>query len=863
MPLCPPCKRVLSNNLLANISKEFCEIHHETFQSFTDAIRSQCALCSSLLVRCIREGHLTPPYLRKILMGLSTTPDAMEAVRELRENHTQKPPISSPDGSCQQPVVSETVGEVEWIMVNCMSGIIRVHRRSYGRGCFTQDITFRVVVVLLNSNTHEQKKDRFEHTIKISGQDIQSSTESISLESIKGNVAEQIGPNQSKEALWKNIRFCADECDGGHHRRCPRVDILQNDNMFVPSRLVEISTNDWDVDSPDHKLHARLVTRAEVLAKDALPRYVALSHRWGTQQLAKLTTDNIGDYYTEIPLTSVSKTFQDSFLVTRKLGISYIWIDSLCIIQEGDAEDWKREAITMCDVYTHAYCTIAGHWTDENHGLLDTRDPTWLTTETEALDLKRFDSESVERCLISINHRFNHTAKSLVISPLSKRGWVLQEQVLSRRILHFTMKEVIWECASGFFREPMLGSDFQSVRELSTFSIDLVDDITHALKEDFVYHRRDTTNFLKRWYQLVEAYSTRNLTKATDRLHAIAGMVQKIAMYMPNENIYILGHWKDELLLSLTWQVLTNKHTYETWSRTVPNVPSFSWASISPGSDIHFALHHHLRVGYEEMEPVVGPIHFVWGHENSESKSGEVNETLLTWDSAQRVKLRVTGQLCPIRFVFDTSVEKCTLHISEERALLYLGKSDLASLISPGPDQKQLLYSLERFGSDPFVFCSIKFDFDPEQDGKFNDDFTKQPFYYVPLAHSPQELWLLLLIPVDIGQRTFRRAGVVLADQTTHRDQTEPDTPSTITRMSEIGRNNVLTGIPPFIEIEQQKLHNAREVSKGKTTPKDLEGLDFQGGIRSIANLGKSSTGIYLPGGNYDPTTGNQEFFIV
>ncbi|KAK4206045.1 hypothetical protein QBC37DRAFT_301586, partial [Rhypophila decipiens] len=91
-------------------------------------------------------------------------------------------------------------------------------------------------------------------------------------------------------------------------------------------------------------------------------------------------------------------TFQDAIQVTRALGKKYLWIDALCIIQGPDG-DWKSEAETMANIFACAYCTIAAG-----------------TLTTCAFD---FDKD-VDR------------------GTLMKRAWVLQERVLSRRIIHFT-----------------------------------------------------------------------------------------------------------------------------------------------------------------------------------------------------------------------------------------------------------------------------------------------------------------------------------------------------------------------------------------------------------------------------------------
>jgi hypothetical protein len=76
---------------------------------------------------------------------------------------------------------------------------------------------------------------------------------------------------------------------------------------------------------------------------------MALSHCWGTSTPIITTCDTINDRMKGIKFEEMTKTFQDAVSVTRNLGIQYLCIDSLCIVQ-GDQQDWEREASRMADV---------------------------------------------------------------------------------------------------------------------------------------------------------------------------------------------------------------------------------------------------------------------------------------------------------------------------------------------------------------------------------------------------------------------------------------------------------------------------------------------------------------------------------
>jgi hypothetical protein len=138
--------------------------------------------------------------------------------------------------------------------------------------------------------------------------------------------------------------------------------------------------------------------------------------------------------------TDLPQTFLDAVIITRKLGVKYLWIDSLCILQkfeDGDSEskeDWNTESKLMEQVFSSAYFTIAASCADHRfHGFLKPRTPRQFITMTAEV-INNFDRD-VEQ------------------GELNKRGWVLQERALSRRTIHFTQTQTYWECGEGVWCE--------------------------------------------------------------------------------------------------------------------------------------------------------------------------------------------------------------------------------------------------------------------------------------------------------------------------------------------------------------------------------------------------------------------------
>lgn len=173
--------------------------------------------------------------------------------------------------------------------------------------------------------------------------------------------------------------------------------------------------------------------------------YLALSHCWGvpTEEEKKrfcTTRKNYRDRLQGFSYDELPKTFQDAVQVTRALQKQYLWIDALCIIQ-GDGGDWGTQAKTMADIFTCAYCTIAASsargWGDG-----------FLNSQSDRPDIGAPSAPSIPTCECDFN-------KDVDEGALMDRAWVLQERVLSRRIIHFTTAHTYCECGDGVLCEQL------------------------------------------------------------------------------------------------------------------------------------------------------------------------------------------------------------------------------------------------------------------------------------------------------------------------------------------------------------------------------------------------------------------------
>lgn len=199
-------------------------------------------------------------------------------------------------------------------------------------------------------------------------------------------------------------------------------------------------------------------TRTEPLQGNSNP-YAALSHCWGRERIITTTRATLEDRMEQITMDSLSRTFQDAIQTCRELDVRYIWIDSLCIVQD-DKDDWASESQQMCDIYRLAHLTIsAAHASGGNVGCFVERDG--LVYLPFTLQFSRMHGTKPKRTLFT---PFPRNQPSIPVDkaepPLYGRAWVLQEQMLSTRMLCYEVDQMRWECLSthGSERSPLGGA---------------------------------------------------------------------------------------------------------------------------------------------------------------------------------------------------------------------------------------------------------------------------------------------------------------------------------------------------------------------------------------------------------------------
>lgn len=267
---------------------------------------------------------------------------------------------------------------------------------------------------------------------------------------------------------------------------------------------------------------------------------------------------NLAQMLQGIPWSDLANVYQDAIRVCRRLHLEYLWIDSLCIIQDNK-DDWELESSKMCEYYEHARVTIsAASSFDATVPFLAKRDPKW---QTHKFELVTRDGKTTEICARrdSGSSFTNHVEDA---GPLASRAWVWQETLLSTRILHFTQSELICECKSDVCAE-------DGIRPRGLYSIRLPQQLMRCEKDPY-----------NGWHNLISTYSIRQLTYESDRLPALSGVAAKIRAWTQSD--YIAGLWKQNLPLDLCWST-----DYQIPSASVPQIlpsryiaPSWAWPSV-------------------------------------------------------------------------------------------------------------------------------------------------------------------------------------------------------------------------------------------------------------------------------------------
>ncbi|KAI2467428.1 heterokaryon incompatibility protein-domain-containing protein [Annulohypoxylon bovei var. microspora] len=321
-------------------------------------------------------------------------------------------------------------------------------------------------------------------------------------------------------------------------------------STLAPGDVVNLPTRVLYIKNTTPELDVKLI---ETGGKQG--RYCVLSHCWGPEYKRPLCTvkDNLKEHHIAIPPDKLPKTFMEALIITKSIGIDYLWIDSLCIVQD-DHDEWERESATMGSLFERATLMIAASGaSNSSEGCCVVQRP-----EPIIINVPLVDNEHriLGQCYLSPMPLGEQDPSS---SPLNKRAWAFQERYMSRRKVFFMPGGIVWSC-----KESMLD-------ERNCHSFSTIDNHTY-----------------ESWTSLLSEYSAMELTRVSDWLPEIQGIATEmgttkrrpyrkdLAQPEIDRGRYRFGIWDISMPTELIWTCMSRS----TLRRKVPKMPSWSWVKI-------------------------------------------------------------------------------------------------------------------------------------------------------------------------------------------------------------------------------------------------------------------------------------------
>jgi len=396
----------------------------------------------------------------------------------------------------------------------------------------------------------------------------------------------------------------------------------------------------WSTENPTRLLriyNESTVALVETRTLVGPQRYVALSYCWGdhpsiatdaeraTIQQSKTIESNINKRHDPFSIHTFPNLLKDAIVFAYRLGIPYIWIDAICIIQ--GSSDWSTEAPRMHIVYGNAtmtLCVLSCYKATES--FLSSRGA-WRS-QSVPCELSRHQ-------ILSIDEELHQLKKP---TPHSQRAWTLQEDLLSPRKLYWSKQRMYWSCEESNWIEGVLDA---RKRPCLPGVLEQRCEIEDSRAEGgFLSMCRmgSVENQLNAWIALVTSYTQRNLTDPTDRYSAISGVAkQYLSSQIPDRqlgpNQYLCGLWCHRLPQQLLWKVVTvASQASKSWSVIQNLCPSWTPLSLPFATDITVRHHDTAHVPDFRILTDYFPI-----------PSNDIDQVVA--DGEKKLRLRICGRM--------------------------------------------------------------------------------------------------------------------------------------------------------------------------------------------------------------------------
>ncbi|KAF2759677.1 HET-domain-containing protein [Pseudovirgaria hyperparasitica] len=289
-------------------------------------------------------------------------------------------------------------------------------------------------------------------------------------------------------------------------------------------------------------------------------KYAALSHCWGRGPSITTTKANLAARKKYIDFGAMPALFQDAVIIARKLGIGFLWIDALCIIQDC-RDDWETESANMMNIYRCAHITISAvhPQSSDERIFAPRRKPIVLEYKNTQGKCTYLRARKLDR-----HHPdLGESRPARPHGPLMSRAWVLQEHLLCTRILHYTETELVYECRK------VCRCECTSTWRGCVTTPGLLSKVPKSEAWDV-------------WHRITAQYSLRKLTVPSDKLPAISGIAQNFRSCInAKDSDYLAGLWKSNLPQGLLWSSDSSLSApVSTLRLSTYRAPSFTWASV-------------------------------------------------------------------------------------------------------------------------------------------------------------------------------------------------------------------------------------------------------------------------------------------
>lgn len=411
-----------------------------------------------------------------------------------------------------------------------------------------------------------------------------------------GFVRREIPSNTGHESNASLVRQWLDSCLNGHHDcgTSSKGSTAENSQRWQPKRLIDVTTTGNRV---------RLVLREEETVHEP---YATLSYCWGNDKFFMLDADNIDAFRQgQVSMDDLPKSFVDAISFCRKLGLKYLWINSLCIVQSGPGceTDQNLHATEMAAIFSRCQLNIAINCSASPHdGAFRDRSPANLDVCYVPWDpypkQPELDISSTQWNFAAIEGE--DFSANLQLGPLASRGQVMQERILSPRILHFGKDRIYWECsnlktneafhinhAGSLEPRPPKPGRTKAIPLISPdeFSNPSIFELSRRLESDALTDTELALERTREWCRIIQEYSSLELSfPDKDKLVALAGIAQHFGtLNLRSPDQYHAGLFREDLPLGLLWHI--RRSGYGSAPAPPPvsrsRAPSWSWANAN------------------------------------------------------------------------------------------------------------------------------------------------------------------------------------------------------------------------------------------------------------------------------------------